>query len=193
MQHENPYTRRRFLQAAGAVTAGLAWKAGGVAFAATAREAVAAQESGAPFAVLAGDDARDFAAIAARIIPTTDTPGATEAGVIHFFDQAFAGDMAGELPFALAELAALNRDRDRRFAELDVAAQDGILASIEEGPFFALLRTMTIFGFFAMSRYGGNRDQVGWKLIDFEGHHGTWTYPFGYYDAQAAREAGDGG
>ena len=192
MQHENPYTRRRFLQTAGAATAGLVWTAGAVAFAATAREAVAAQASGAPFAVLAGDDARDFAAIAARIIPTTDTPGATEAGVIHFFDQAFASDMAGELPFALAELAALNRDRDRRFADLDAAAQDGILASIEQGSFFALVRTMTIFGFFAMSRYGGNRDQVGWKLIGFEGHHGPWTYPFGHYDAEAAREAGDG-
>ena len=27
---------------------------------------------------------------------------------------------------------------------------------------------MTIFGFFAMSRYGGNRDEIGWKLLGFE-------------------------
>jgi hypothetical protein len=38
-----------------------------------------------------------------------------------------------------------------------------------------------------MSRYGGNREQVGWSLIGFEGHHGAWTYPFGYYDAEASR------
>jgi gluconate 2-dehydrogenase gamma chain len=190
MQHDESYTRRRFLGSAAA--AGLAWTAGGPALAAIARAAAAAGDSGAPFAVLADDDARDFAAMAARIIPTTDTPGATEAGVIHFFDQAFAREMAGDLPFALSELAALNRDLDGRFAGLDTGAQDALLRDIEQGPFFQLMRVMTIYGFFAMSRYGGNRDQVGWKLIGFEGHHGPWSHPFGYYDAEATREAPDG-
>ena len=51
---------------------------------------------------------------------------------------------------------------------------------------------MTVFGFFAMEKYGGNRDQVGWDLIGFEGDHGPWQYPFGYYDAQVRGEANDG-
>jgi len=44
-------------------------------------------------------------------------------------------------------------------------------------------RNLTMFGFFAMSRHGGNRDHVSWKLIGYEGHHGAWAPPFGYYDA----------
>jgi hypothetical protein len=50
---------------------------------------------------------------------------------------------------------------------------------------------MTIFGFFAMEKYGGNRGHVGWDLIGFEGHHGAWQYPFGYYDAAYHSGAGD--
>ena len=47
-------------------------------------------------------------------------------------------------------------------------------------------------GFFAMSRYGGNRDNIAWDLIGFEGNHGAWEYPFGYYDAEYAREKSNG-
>ena len=57
---------------------------------------------------------------------------------------------------------------------------------------FNLMWAMTIFGFFSMEKYGGNRDQVGWELIGFEGGHGPWQYPFGYYDAQVHGETHDG-
>ena len=33
---------------------------------------------------------------------------------------------------------------------------------------------------------------VGWELVGFEGDHGPWTYPFGYYDAQVHGETSDG-
>ena len=189
MHHDNPYTRRSFLATAGAATAGLAWTTGTLA--SLAEAAAAAVASAAPFAVLSDDDARDLAAIASRIIPTTDTPGATEAGVVHFFDQAFAGEMADNLPFALAELGKLNERVNGRFADFDADTQDEALHAIEDGDFFQLVRVMTIYGFFAMSRYGGNRNNVGWKLIGFEGHHGPWAYPFGHYDAEATRETQD--
>src|SRR4051794_29392930 len=35
-------------------------------------------------------DAADVEAVAAQIIPTDDTPGAREAGVVHFIDRALA-------------------------------------------------------------------------------------------------------
>ena len=51
---------------------------------------------------------------------------------------------------------------------------------------------MTVFGFFAMSSYGGNKDHIGWDLIGFKGHHGAWEYPFGYYDAAVHGGSYDG-
>mgnify|MGYP001398258310 CR=1 FL=1 len=41
----------------------------------------------------------------------------------------------------------------------------------------------TLMGFFAMSSYGGNKDNIAWDLIGFEGH-GAAQPPFGYYDAE---------
>jgi hypothetical protein len=43
---------------------------------------------------------------------------------------------------------------------------------------------MTIAGFFGMSSYGGNRDNLGWKLLGLDGEHHAWQSPFGYYDAE---------
>lgn len=180
-------SRRLFLATAGAASAArLLARTAPVAMAAMVQAACDARDDEAGFQVLDASDAADFAAIAARIIPTTDTPGATEAGVIHFFDQAFATDMADSLPFAVAELARFNDGLPARFAALPEDRQDAALGAIEAGPFFELLRVMTIFGFFSMQTYGGNRNHVGWHLIGFEGHHGGWQYPFGYYDAEAA-------
>lgn len=139
-------------------------------------------------------EAADIAAIAARIIPTTDTPGATEAGVIHFFDKAFAAEMSEDLYLTRGALDEYNTSIPgaTTFAGLSAHDQDALLQSIETSEFFAFLRQMTIYGFLAMSDYGGNRDHVGWDLIGFEGHHGGWQYPFGYYDAQVRGGSDDG-
>lgn len=176
-------TRRRFLQSA-SITTALWSRIAPAALAGIAQSACSARQDDAPWRVLAEDDAADFAAMAARIIPTTDTPGAAEAGVVHFFDQALAGELADSLPFLRTELATVNARLGRRFATLDAASQDAELQSIETSRFFALVRVLTLYGFFAMSSYGGNSDHVAWKLIGFDGHHGAWEYPFGFYDAQ---------
>jgi len=197
MQNSDNVSRRSFLQLAGALSTSSYLRLTGAALATLAQSACAAEQEGAAFLILSVDEARDFAAIAARIIPTTDTPGATEAGVIHFFDKAFAGDMSGNLSTARAGLADFNvalaeSGRAGQFDELVEGEQDDFLRSQESGEFFGLVREMTIFGFFAMSSYGGNKDHVSWDLIGFEGHHGAWTYPFGHYDAEYAKENSHG-
>ncbi len=181
MTRTTHHSRRQFLRSVSAL-AGL--EVLQLAAPAMAAAAVAARDDKRGFKVLDDRLAADFSAIAARIIPTTDTPGATEAGVIHFIDQAFAREMQDVRAFAETELAALNAKLDGRFADLDVKTQDALLHEIEDGNFFSLIYVMTIFGFFAMSKYGGNKDMVAWKLIGFDGHHGPWQYPFGYYDAE---------
>ena len=197
MQKSDNVSRRHFLQLAGALSASNYLRLTGATLVALTQSACTAKQEGTAFLVLGADEARDFASMAARIIPTTATPGATEAGVIHFFDNAFADQMSGDLDQARSGLAAFNAaladsGHAGRFDELAEDAQDEFLRNQESGEFFGLVREMTIFGFFAMSSYGGNKDHVGWDLIGFAGHHGAWTYPFGYYDAEYAKENSHG-
>lgn len=195
MKNNNDLTRRRFLLAASVFSGTSLARLSAPSLLAVTQAACTARDSSAAFTTLANGEAADLAAIAARIIPSTDTPGATEAGVIHFFDNTFAAEMRSELEDARSGLEALNESIRGvgTFAEQPVEEQDKALRSIEGSAFFDLMRQMTIFGFFAMSKYGGNKDHVGWELLGFKGHNGGWQYPFGYYDAQIHEGRDDGG
>ena len=194
MNNKSDLSRRGFLRTAGTI-GGATWlRLGAPALVGIAQAACSAKDAGAAFALLGEAEAADFAAIAARIIPTSNTPGATEAGVIYFFDRAFAEEKSGSLNAARDGLSELNATlrNGTRFADLDATQQDAVLSTIENSAFFNLMRVMTIFGFFAMSSYGGNKDHVAWDLIGFEGHHGAWQNPFGYYDAEVLGGPVDG-
>jgi len=198
MNNPENLSRRNFLQSTGTLTGAAYLRMLAPGIAAITQAACSAKDESAAFVTLGPDEARDFAAIAARIIPTTDTPGATEAGVIHFIDKAFAAEMSNQLEFARTGLAEFNDALESEHAsaaqlgDLSEDEQVAFLQTRETSGFFNLMWAMTIFGFFAMEKYGGNRDQVGWELIGFEGGHGPWQYPFGYYDAQVHGEANDG-
>ena len=198
MNNPESLSRRNFLQSTGTLTGAAYLRMLAPGIAVITQAACSARDEGAAFVILGADEVRDFAAIAARIIPTTDTPGATEAGVIHFIDKAFAAEMSGQLDFARAGLAELNDALGNQYTDaaqlgdLSEDEQDAFLQTRETTGFFNLMWAMTIFGFFSMEKYGGNKDQVGWELIGFEGGHGPWQYPFGYYDGQVHGETNDG-
>ncbi len=144
-----------------------------------------------PFKVLTADEGRELDAITSRIVPTTDTPGAKEAGVVYFIDQALGGfqkDALTPLRGAIADLKkrAARRKRGATFASLSAADQDAVLTGAEKEPWFGQLVFLTWAGMFSEPSYGGNRSQVGWKLLDFN-PHGPHKPPFGYYDAEANR------
>jgi gluconate 2-dehydrogenase gamma chain len=191
-------SRRHFLQSAGSLTGAAYLRLLGPGIVAITQAACSAKEEQAPFKVLTADEASDFAAIAARIMPTTETPGATEAGVVYFFDNAFAAEMNTELSDAREGLAEFNAALDEAhpgnggFATLAEEAQDEFLKTQQSGQFFNLCWAMTMFGFFSMEKYGGNKDLVAWDLIGFEGNHGGWQYPFGHYDAEVHAETNHG-
>lgn len=142
------------------------------------------------FIVLNEEEAMEFHAIAARIIPTDETPGATEAGVIYFIDTVLADNRAAELEVlreGLRELqvvVALNFSASY-FHQLEPAQQDQALSEVEDTPFFNTIRFLTIAGMFSLPEYGGNRGKVGYELIGFEDQH-AWAAPYGYYDADYA-------
>jgi gluconate 2-dehydrogenase gamma chain len=156
-----------------------------------------AATSGAPPALTVLDPAMaaEIESLAAQIIPSDGAPGAREAGVIYFIDRAlatFEKDKVERYRKGLAEVHARRAELfpgSRTIAALTAEQQIALLQAIEKSEFFGLLRFHTILGFFGDPSRGGNRDQVGWKLIGFEDRP-AFEPPFGYYDDPAHR--GDG-
>lgn len=180
--------------------------------------------------------AEDYAiveAACARLIPTDDDPGATEAGVAGYIDTllgafsfdppriwaggAFSGRHGGQNGFTRFhrltqrdELAWRTRiegslgdparefngpvigwqERYREgltalgadFARLAPDAQDGRLSDPTNAAFVELLYGHACEGMYGAPEYGGNRDGVGWKWLDYEGD----VQPRGYSDAEVS-------
>jgi Gluconate 2-dehydrogenase subunit 3 len=166
----------------------------------------AARSSAPPkFDFLSAEQAAEIEAVSSRIIPTTDTPGAREAGVVYFIDRAlltFAKDQQKTCIDGLADLQAhvsATFPGSSKFSALTPGQQDQILQSLDEqasagarrsrrsspagNSFFESVRTLTIMGFLIDpgSDRRGNRDAVGWKVIGRDPAH-VFQPPFGFYD-----------
>ncbi len=137
---------------------------------------------------------RILEAIAARIFPTTDTPGATEAGAANYVDLALADAYRDQLPLyhrGLGELELFCASTlGASFTALDEGQQDTVLRDLEAGKidavaggaeFFQVVRRHVLEGVFCEPQYGGNRDMVGWRLVGFPGQR------YGYPDAYINR------
>jgi len=182
-------SRRDFITLLG-TTASAAWLATiwspAIADAGEAARA-ALQGQATRYRALTSQQAEDFGAAADRIIPRDDSPGARDVGVVFFADHLLASFAPARKPAFDQALVALNdaaRTRvpsARSFTSLTPAQQDETLRSIETTDAFAVLRTITIAGYFSHPTHHGNRDQAGWKAIGFEDRM-SWTPPFGYYD-----------
>ena len=144
---------------------------------------------------LTGRQYRTIEAAASRILPTTDTPGATEAGVVVYIDRALTEAYPELAPLYREGCRTLDRHARQRsartFADLAPEEQDAVLSSFEAGEapdfrraslFFETLRKHTMEGFLGEPAYGGNRGLVGWRLVGFPGHQ------YGYDDAYIDRE-----
>lgn len=191
-------TRRIFLQGSGTIAGSVLARAGLPAFIAAAQSACTAREENAAFENISAAEAREFLAIASRIFPTTDTPGAREAGVIWFIDKTYGSIYAAFLQSDLAALAEFQAGISiafpgaELFSDLDDSDQDAYLMAHEQTQFFETVRFKTLAGVFAMASYGGNRDDIGWKLLGMDGPPHAWSYPFGYYDAEYMEKSNNG-
>jgi gluconate 2-dehydrogenase gamma chain len=142
---------------------------------------------GASDTFLTPAEAADVEAIAAQIVPTDDTPGAREAGVVHFIDRALATFFAQIAPDYRRQLAGFQEacraqhPEAASFASLTSDQQIAFLKTVDRTTFFTTTCLLTMFGMFVRPEYGGNRDGVGWALIGFEDRH-MFQPPFGYYD-----------
>jgi len=213
--------RREFLAYAGG-TAGVAWlNAQWPGILAAADHAHQATKSKTPvkFEVLTPAQARDVEAIASLIIPTDELPGAREAGVVYFIDHAlktFASDAVETYQKGLAHLngeTSAKHPGVKQFADASLEQQEQLLHELSDeipsqnvggrrrpqiGPaadFFQTIWQHTISGFLVDPSGGGNRDYVGWKVIQRDPAH-SFAPPFGFYDKdypgwQADAKAGE--
>jgi len=181
--------RRDFVAIAGGATAAFVGATWPEIRAAGALAASIPQE--APYQFLTSEQVRELDAIAATLVPTDETPGAREAHVVRFLDNAFATfwkpRQAG-LSAALKEIAALAAKRppnERSFAALSESDRVAVMQEYEKagstGGTFRQLRNAVMTGMFAHPDHGGNFGRTGWKLIGFEDRY-SWAAPFGWYD-----------
>lgn len=139
------------------------------------------------YRALSAQQATDFGAVADRIIPRDDAPGARDVGVVFFADHLLSSFAPAKKPAfdkALADVNAAARTQHpttASFAALTPEQQDEVLRSIESTDAFDVLRAVTVSGYFSHPSHAGNRNRAGWKAIRFEDRM-SWTPPFGYYD-----------
>ena len=200
----NELSRRRFLSAAGTGISAAWVSAHWPQMVAAATHARQTAQSGSPykFDFFTTVEAPEVEALAARIIPADETPGAREAGVIYFIDRAlvtFANGDQQKYREGLPELQSAVREKFPGVEKFSVATpeqQDEVLRSMDSQAhggaqgrrnqqvaqtFFDTVRIHTISAFLIDPEFGGNRGGVGWKLIGREPEH-VFQPPFGYYD-----------
>ena len=139
-----------------------------------------------PMNIFAEEEALILAAIAERIFPKTDTPGAVEIGALNYIEIALAGDYASLAPLYHQGLRALQRYArgkfNKKFVDLGDGEKDAVLQDFDAGAvdkfkaaaeFFETVRYHVLEGVFCEPQYGGNKDMAGWRLVDFPGQqHG---------------------
>lgn len=191
MQHRQ-LSRRAFLSVSGNIARGSCIALSMPMILTACDRATQSRLNSESFKSLSEDEALEFAAIAARIIPSDETPGATEAGVIYFIDTVLEAGRKEELTTLREGLGDLQARtvasyRVDYFHLLNEEQQDQLLREIEDSEFFRTIRFLTVAGMFSIPDYGGNREGVGYQLLGFENQH-AWQPPFGFYDADYAEK-----
>src|SRR5260370_37004568 len=197
----NELNRRNFLLRAGTGLSAAWFSANWPALLSAATHARHAAQKATPpkLEFLTPDEAAEIEAIAARILPTDDTPGAREAGVVYFIDRGLATFGAEDQKTYREGLPDLQARANEmfpgvsKFSGLQTQQQDAVLHSFDEntdaprGPFrarpgaqnfFETLRQHTIAGFLIDPDYGGNHHGAGWKVVS-RGRRHTFHARFG--------------
>ena len=130
--------------------------------------------------------AQALEAACARILPSSDGPGAREAKVLRFIDLQLAGPLQAIRPAMLACASLLDQWARARyggkvFAGLAEAEQDFVLGQLSRGGLqvtgfpqrevFKALHSLTLEGFLSDPVHGGNHQQLGWKALGIAAPH----------------------
>lgn len=114
-----------------------------------------------------------------RVLPRDDDPGALDANVPEYIDRILQTPPLEQMRSNFVPgLSALERRAQRMFkttfAEATPAQQDELLTLFKDSPeqtgearWYEMLMVLTLEGFLGDPSYGGNKGEVGWKLVGF--------------------------
>src|SRR5262245_56394983 len=129
------FSRREFVATVGSIGAVWLLADAGERSEAMAHAAHQVTQAQPTLMVLSREQAAEVEAFASRIIPTDDTPGAREAGVVYFIDRSLSTWAKDQLPGITEGLAKLSRDVEakfsgqKKFSALTAAQQDEVIRS----------------------------------------------------------------
>jgi gluconate 2-dehydrogenase gamma chain len=128
------------------------------------------------------DAAECIIAVCEQIIPKDESPGATDAGVIHYIDRQLSGVFNYDQETYRQGIKNLNDLSAKKYAkvfdELDFDIQTKLLIAMEsdeldekEWPsgkpsdFFNLVRSHTMQGFYGSPIHGGNKNFMSFEML----------------------------
>jgi gluconate 2-dehydrogenase gamma chain len=155
---------------------------GAAAAAAAAAGALSCGTRKSPWRFLSAEEAAALAAMADRIIPADQDPGAASSGAVNFIDRHLMGHFKRFRQTYRDGLAALERTArtmfGQKFAGLDAGVQDRLLKLLESGAasrviwnqvaprqFFDMVVGHTMQSYYGDPRHGGNRDAASWRML----------------------------
>ena len=133
---------------------------------------------------LTAAEAEVLEAICDCLIPSDEHgPGAKEARAAHYIDRSLASHNMDARSHYLCSLTAINeyaqKQHSAQFVDLPRQQQESLIQALQDdevpgcspgsSSFFSLLRNHTIDGTFSDPYYGGNRDFVGWDMLQYPG------------------------
>lgn len=122
---------------------------------------------------------RTLSAAVDRVLPRDEDPGALDANVPEYIDRMLQTEALQQMRQNFVPgLAALDRRAQRMFkvpfAEATAAQQDELLTIFKNSPeksgearWYEMLVVLALEGFLGDPSYGGNKGEVGWKLVGF--------------------------
>lgn len=128
------------------------------------------------------DEAKIAEAVADRIIPGDEDPGALEAGVVHYLDRKLAEYYTFRQDAYHHGLSNVEKTsqvmHQKSFLDLTAEEKDRLLRALESGrvpegtwttsrarEFFNLIRDHTMQGYYGSPRHGGNRGFCSWRML----------------------------
>ncbi|MBL8292041.1 MAG: gluconate 2-dehydrogenase subunit 3 family protein [Bryobacterales bacterium] len=120
-----------------------------------------------PYRSLSLAEARTLAALCDLIVPKDDFPSASQSGVVRFIDRQLARHFLPHRAAYRQGIRELDQLAGGDFSSLPADRQQGLAEELDRGksPFFTLVVTHTLQGYYASPRYGANKDFVAWQML----------------------------